>query len=298
MGCTLVTFAQASGQVSESTIDSQLNSLRSFNQQISEITSEIKMLSRDFKTYESDFEKKADTIVFELIKLRHIVPFEFQQFALSNASFFTDSQKELVTKGLNSSLVPTDPLFLELVSRYNLTSFYNLIVSKLDTVPITNSVTQEIHSHIGISGRTKEQLRFQAALANLGADKYERELVELVNGSYEQISTADKYNEEEKINRLKHLYVDLIPHSIGKLNSIKSVYSTLHLLDENKKIKGSSDYGAMDFDYAYFMSVVAPKMKYIDAKYLKSSSTFSKYKGELKRFLLEGNDIWLNHLRN
>lgn len=217
-------------------------------------------------------------------------------FFIKNYRCFDENQKREITGYLNTSLYPNAPRFHQLVSLYQLSSKSKYLTNKdLDLVFFrVRNYLKDMPYKNRINDELIRELKDVSTLVNLelGSEDY---LIEQVNKLYFDFEGI----RGEEIERYIHMfYRDILPNTIGILNSKNAMRKTCFYLSENRKsiFEYYDDAAPPTLGMQYFLLCVAPKLSNSEIELL-AWMNFDKNKEEIKQRILLDDSIWLDYIK-
>lgn len=272
-------------------LNSSLKELKEYHSSTVSLKSTLNQVSRNFIRFNEQDKEKADELLSEILQLDMSLK---NSFLYKTFHSFDLSQKQVVRNTISHQLQASDPLYLELVSFYDLQEHYHGISLLLDSLFIDNIIA-EFKSTGEISSENIIQLRYLSTVANLSDDNYyEDEVLNLVQRLY--TISKNEANSMKSTKMFRMLYNVIIPKSIGKLLSKRSVKKSIYLLDEPLRIKRNYDVGDSNFAWFYLLKCVLPKLERFGEKYF-NVEEFYKNIDDVKKEILTDEVIWLEDIK-
>lgn len=252
---------------------------------------DFKDISKNFCLLNYQFSTEAERFL-EFSLRESSIPIEVKtSFFLRQYRCFENHQIEAIRNYLLSNLKPNDYLFHELTSIYQLFKFRPLLVSNASSEKLKNDIILELRN-TGLRKQTIIELKNKATLANLSINDLEDEIIDLVNSIYVEI------HDSNSTMPLVGFYLDVLPNTIGLLNSKIAIVKSLAFLDENldSPIKGYDDLGNLDFPTEYYLTCIRPKLNTgkLDDLFF---NNFAENKDKIKQIIIEDDTIWLEYIR-
>jgi len=247
-------------------------------------------ISRRFCFLKYINKEKTDQLLRLCLNSQFSSLFENNLFFVRNFRCFDKNQNILIRKHLRQFLKPNDPFFHELVSLFQLQSKRKYLENDQFTKALFKKLKTDLTDG-QIEDSNLVEIKNLASLANLGDLYIEDSLIIMVNDMYSHVKKLDNTS-------LVAFYYDIVPNSIGLLQSKRSVLETFYMLDEEQMspFEYYDDVGDYGYASGYFFSCVVPKLNGWKIQHL-ARMDFQKNKEQIKKLIIDDNSIWLDHIR-
>ena len=293
--CLISIFASLSPMVGQANLLNDLEVISEFNEMSKKVKGTLDAISYNFISYTENDKALADSLLHEVLDMEKSLRKDRNEFLHMTFLKFDDDQKQIVANRIAHEIDFSDPLYFDLVSKYQLRNHYSRMLEEFDP-EFETALIKDFNDYEKFSDEHKYQMSCLAAISNLEDSKvHENKILNLISALDENMKNE---NDLRKINRkMAVLYNQIIPNSLGKLTSKSSVINSLYLMDNEMVISGGHDVSDTNLAWKYVITCIAPKFNYLDEKYW-DESKFIFNKDEIKKEVLSTNTTWLEHIKN
>ncbi|HHH54525.1 MAG TPA: hypothetical protein ENK91_12765 [Bacteroidetes bacterium] len=228
-----------------------------------------------------------DSIIILLVQHPKLFSKNFLfKFSVNNAYCLQDLQRETLKKLIESSIIPFERYFHELVCNYNINAFNDILYEFSNVDDLKKIKTDFLEDNLSASDILI--LKNLATLSVLGDESIENALMDFIRDIF--LESKELFDSKPRL--MLSLYTKVLPSTIALFKSKSSVLNSLYLFENNLSISS----GLIYFDSLYYDLIIKPKIDPNVWIYIRPSRMKEK-KIEIISKILHDDSIWKDNIK-